>query len=300
MTQEPLRAAPPAGAGDPLGPLSELPGNWFGNGFNLVSLPDKQDDKPFRLMVNAYHETLTFTPTGMIPNRGSVQDDIFFFGLVYLQQITDASTNEALHVEPGLWLNLPPMPDDPAPAAPWSWSVARLGTIPHGDALFAQGAYRSEESGPVIGPVDSTPFTLDAQGERVNLTGSYLEPFTSTPPPAGVPPGAMVNPNVVLTEAIAGQVIVETVVLAISANSVADIDSAPFVPASKTMGGSVANIPFVEANATTHSFAAIFWVETVQRSDGSRFMQLQYTQTVIFDFDQVLWPHISVATLLKR
>ena len=60
------------------------------------------------------------------------------------------------------------------------------------------------------------------------------------------------------------------------------------------------NIPFVVANATANSFAAIFWIETVQNSDGSCFLQLQYTQTVLLEFNGVKFPHISVATLIKR
>jgi hypothetical protein len=45
---------------------------------------------------------------------------------------------------------------------------------------------------------------------------------------------------------------------------------------------------------------SIFWIETVQRPDGSQFLQLQYTQTVLLVFDGIVWPHISVATLIKR
>ena len=65
-----------------LGPLGDLPGTWVGNGFNLISLPDKHENKLFRLKLNATHETLNFTPIGgPIPNRGSAQDDIAFLGL---------------------------------------------------------------------------------------------------------------------------------------------------------------------------------------------------------------------------
>ena len=44
-------------------------------------------------------------------------------------------------------------------------------------------------------------------------------------------------------------------------------------------------------------------------ADGSHFMQLQYTQTVMLDFGTIpngdpaqiiRWPHISVATLVKQ
>jgi hypothetical protein len=51
---------------------------------------------------------------------------------------------------------------------------------------------------------------------------------------------------------------------------------------------------------------AIFWIETVQPTDGSPFLQLQYVQRVILDFPPkpgagiIHWPHISVATLVKQ
>src|SRR5882757_3592805 len=82
-----------------LGPLSDLPGTWVGNGFNLISLPDKHENKVFRLKLNATRETLSFASIGApIPNRGSAQDDIAFLGLHYFQQVSDAITNEGLHV----------------------------------------------------------------------------------------------------------------------------------------------------------------------------------------------------------
>ena len=33
--------------------------------------------------------------------------------------------------------------------------------------------------------------------------------------------------------------------------------------------------------------------------DDHLFLQLQYTQTVILNFDGLSWPHVSVATLRK-
>jgi hypothetical protein len=282
-----------------LGPLAELPGAWSGKGFNLVSLPDKHDNKPFRLMINATMETLSFTPIGgPIPNRGSGQDDIFFLGLHYLQQVSDAITSEGIHLEPGLWLNLPATTVPPAQA-----TVARLGTIPHGDALLAQGDFFTVDGGPRIDPVDSTPFKLDPKtGARINeADAGYLAPFTATKPPTGIPAGAIANPNVVLTSAIKGQKIVSTVVLRVNAAPVGGINGTPIAPpGSPNTVGEIANIPFVTANPNANSFSAIFWIETVQNPNGSQFLQLQYTQTVVFDFIGLKWPHISVATLLKR
>jgi hypothetical protein len=296
-----FRAAPPIASVLPqLGHLSNLPGTWVGSGFNLIALPDKHDDKPFRLKLSATKETLSFTTVGApIPNRGSAQDDISFLGLHYFQQVSDAVTNEALHLEPGLWLNLP---STTAPLqAP---SVVRLSAIPHGTSVLAQGTSLSVDQGPTIARADSTPFKLDpATGARQNDDNAkYLAPFTATSAPAGIPAEAIADPNVVLTNAIKGQKILKTEVLSVSAMPIAGINGTQVVPpsAKDPASGGILNVPFVTANANANSFAAIFWIETVEGPDGSEFLQLQYTQTTILEFLGLKWPHISVATLIKQ
>jgi hypothetical protein len=64
--------------------------------------------------------------------------------------------------------------------------------------------------------------------------------------------------------------------------------------------GGITNIPFVVQNANATQMDAIFWIEKVLQPDGSTFMQLQYTQTVILNFLGINWPHVSVATLVKQ
>lgn len=259
-----------------LGPLADLAGTWVGNGFNLISLPDKHDNQPFRLKLNATVETLQFTPIGgQVPNRGSGQDDIFLAGLTYLQRVSDADNNDALHIEPGIWLNVPSTTVPNAPA-----SIVRQATIPHGDSLLAQGKAITVPGGPQIAAVDSTPFT--ATGPITNP--AYLAPFLNPPLPTGIKLPFVKNPNLLLQEDILGQTITNTVVLSISTN-----------PA-----GGIVNIPFVVSNADAVQLDAIFWIETVAQPDGSTFMQLQYTQKVILNFLGISWPHISVATLVKQ
>ncbi len=290
-----------------LGPLRELPGTWVGKGFNLISLPNGQNGNaplPFFLKLNTTMETLSFTKIGgPIPNRGSSQGDIFFVGLHYLQQVSDGVTSELMHLEPGLWLNLPV---STSPAQPQT--LARLGTIPHGDALLAQGNLINNGNPfpgpPKIDTVDPTPFKLDpTTGARVNDTNPvYLAPFAAAPVPP-VTAAMVANPNSVLTDAIAGQNIVSTFVLQVNANPVGGINGTPVVPpATPTLVGGIENIPFVNttANLAANAFSAIFWIETVQNADGSQFLQLQYTQTVILEFVGLKWPHISVATLVKQ
>ena len=46
---------------------------------------------------------------------------------------------------------------------------------------------------------------------------------------------------------------------------------------------------------------ATFWIERVKKPHtGGHFLQLQYTQTVMLDFNGLRWPHVSVATLRKQ
>lgn len=272
----PLRAAAPrAIATSPLGPLADLSGTWNGSGFNLIALPNKQNNADFRLMLNTTHETIQFNAIGgAVPNRGSVQDDIDLFGLTYLQSVFDQVTKEKIHIEPGLWMNVPATSDPLAPA-----TVVRQSTIPHGDSLLAQGNGFTVAGGPLIAPVSSKP---TGPGLASKLPG-YLDPYSHSNLPPGMKQGYVSNMNQALIDDIASQHITSTVVLQVASIPV----------------GGIVNIPFVTTNANATRMEAIFWIETVQRPDGSSFLQLQYTQTVILNFLNIDWPHVSVATLIK-
>ena len=276
---------------DTLGPLADLAGLWVGTGFNLISLPDFSGTPPqdFRLKLNATIESLQFTPIGgNIPNRGSVsapgattgQPDINLFGLTYMQRVSDLVTNSAMHVEPGIWVNVPAT--TVAPVAPAS--LVRMGTIPHGDSVLAQSTFiKTDAVTPVIAPVSSTPFT--AAGPVTNP--AYLAAFANPPLPPTIKLPYVANPNLFLLDSILGQNILGTIVFVISTNVTPAI-------------GGIFNIPFLTANANPTQLDATFWIETVQNPDGTTFLQLQYTQTVILSFLGISWPHISVATLTKQ
>ncbi len=270
----PLRAAAPRNEPDsPLGVLANLAGTWSGSGFNLIAVPNKQNGTDFRVMLNATTEILQFNSIGgKVPNRGSAQDDIDIFGLTYLQRVNDAVTHEGIHIEPGIWLNVPA-----TTAPPGGPSIVRQSTIPHGDSLLAQGNGFAVPGGPQIAPVSSTPIG------PAPFPPGYLDPYLNAPLPPGMKQSYVGNMNEALTDAIAGQNIVNTVVL--------EVASIPV--------GGIVNIPFVTVNANATEMSAIFWIETVERPDGSQFLQLQYTQTVILDFLNIKWPHISVATLIR-
>ncbi len=208
-----LAALPPA-----LGLLADLAGTWVGTGFNVISLPDFDSHAPstgpsaFRLKLNSTIETLEFTPIGgSVPNRGALtafgattgQPDIALNGLRYLQRVSDLVTNEALHIEPGFWLSVPPttvLP--PQPAA----TLARLSTIPHGDSLMAQGGGFGVAGGPLIAAANTLP-TKDGKV----LGPPYTTPFQDPPLPQNFKLPFVQNPNLALQQAILGQDITSTV-----------------------------------------------------------------------------------------
>jgi hypothetical protein len=183
-----------------LGLLANLIGTWEGTGFNLIARPDFHDDANTYLQLNQTRETLTITPIGSpIPNRGFGQDDIEMFGLDYLQRVEDAATGGALHFEPGLWVTQPPTSYPPETADPGEQIIFRLGSIPHGTSLLAEGIASAFNGPPTLETpqsvyafsafpsFNSTPFPIPATGNpAINAAGSS-ESATATA--AAVGPG---------------------------------------------------------------------------------------------------------------
>ena len=149
-------ASPSAALSNELGPLAELPGTWSGHGFNIIARPDFEGGNDIFLELNSTDEHLHFSAIGgPIPNRGSQMDDIELFGVHYLQQISDHDTGGALHIEPGIWLNVPATI---TPAAPQT--VVRLATIPHGNSVLAQGSSFALVGPPTFEPANTVPFPI--------------------------------------------------------------------------------------------------------------------------------------------
>jgi hypothetical protein len=278
-----------------LGPLGELPGNWRGRGFNLIARPDFQGGSELFLELNPTDEELHFSSIGgPIPNRGAVQDDIEIFGLHYLQQISDRSSGGAIHLEPGIWLNVPSTTEPVEPA-----TVVRMATIPHGTAVLIQGSSFSVPGGPRITPANTVPFKIGDQPPPQGTPNGFPEynlsapnNFRTTPTPASITQAMVTDPNSVLVNDIKDQTITETIVLDIST-------ATGTVP--NAFGGAE-DIPFLGPNADVAQVSAIFWIEKVKYPapyDDHLFLQLQYTQTVLLNFDGLSWPHVSVATLRK-
>jgi hypothetical protein len=292
-----------------LGPLAQLidadgTGEWRGRGFNTIWRPHELALGPIPqdrfLELNLTEEKLVFTEiNGAIPNRGLEMHDIDLFGLTYLQQIKGVDPEEGLHIEPGIWVNVPPTEDPKEPA-----TVVRMASIPHGTTILAQGTFLDVGQGPDIADNNIIPFkigtptppnsdfpTAEATFPELNLDIQTQFRQKSK----DVTQEMVENPNSVLQKDIVGQNITNTTVLVISTAH------APVA------GGGTANTAFLEAasappggNATAVEVSAIFWIETVRGDDGEEKLQLQYTQLVQLDFNGLRWPHVSVATLHKQ
>jgi hypothetical protein len=277
---------------DPLGPLALLRGTWKGTGFNTIWRPLHDPNNPRQrhfLELNLTEETISFADIpGAIPNRGLLQEDLIMFGLHYMQLVNDNHGN-GLHLEPGVWLNIPATTNPLEPA-----TVARLGSIPHGTTVLAQGIAWTNAGPPRFEVINIKPFPIGNPSNPIDFPEEDLSiptPFRSPPNLIqGVTQAMVDNPNSVLADAIAGQTIVKTITLAITTEN------------EPVIGGGTANTAFLQGgasgpNADAVRMTAIFWIEWVEDGQGGTFLQLQYTQNVLLDFGRLSWPHVSVATL---
>jgi hypothetical protein len=292
---------------DDLGPLAQLigadgKGEWQGKGFNTIWRPHElaQGGQDRFLELNITSEKLVFERIkGKIPNRGLLMPDINMFGLTYLQQIEGVDPAEGLHIEPGIWVNVPPTTNPAEPA-----TVVRMASIPHGTTILAQGTTLSVNGGPHIDANNIIPFQigsappLNTDFAATEATFTELNLAVDTPfrqKPAAVTQAMVENPNSVLQAAITGQNITSTTVLIISTAH------------QPVAGGGTSNTAFLEAatapggNAKAVEVSAIFWIETIAGAPGEpEQLQLQYTQLVQLDFNGLRWPHVTVATLRKH
>lgn len=285
---------PPASPPSP-NPLDALVGTWVGRGFNTIWRPHSPAQPQDRFLeLNITDETLAFSAiSGAIPNRGLLQGDINMFGITYMQQISDASDGNGLHIEPGIWVIVPATTNPQE-----SPTVVRMASIPHGTVVLAQGTATVTAGPPTIPDNNVIPFPISgtppsnadfptAEQTFTELNLATPSQFRQTAPQISQP--MVQNPNSVLQAANAGLMVKSTTTLDVSTTETP-------VP-----GGGTANTAFLAAgNANPTVVRATFWIETVADPHGAPdFMQLQYSQTVMLDFNGLHWPHVTVATLQK-
>jgi hypothetical protein len=288
----------------PLGPLAGLVGQWKGHGFNAIWRPHHTGQDRF-LELNRTDETLLVTEIpGAIPNRGLANPDINMHGVTYLQQINEAGTTNALHIEPGIWASVPQTSDPHVPP-----TVVRMASIPHGTVILAQGNAQILQGGPPHIPNNNIfpqffgqpPFTdlPSAAGPFPELELSIPTQFRFASP--GVTQDMVTNPNSVIQQALTASL------------QGTHMTGRTFLQVSTTHnpiqgGGGLANTAFLATstnppggNANAAHVEATFWIQTIAGTGGQPDKhQLQYTQLVMLDFNNIHWPHVTVGTLVKQ
>jgi hypothetical protein len=260
-----------------LGPLAAFTGTFRGSGFNTIFRPDLGSPTALPVPVtgsdnllelNLTQETLSFSPSlGSVPNRGEVNHDIFLNGVPYLQVINDVTVPSqpiGIHFEPGLWMAVPSTSHPPEAA-----TLVRMGSIPHGTTIQAQGTSSVIDGKPTIPAVDITPFFVGqptskspfpSQTAATKGTARIPQDLTSFIAAGTITQAMLKDPNTLLRNHIASQTITSTTVITISTE-----------PAAPLFGGGTDNIGFLEGkakvsapNANAVEMNATFWIETVQ------------------------------------
>lgn len=322
-----------------LGPLADLWGTWKSKdrGWNMIALPFQGGPFRYRLLLNQYEELLKFNLVGTkVPNRGITlpnpcppepgEDDVpvdvaadadgspdqFLASLDYVQSINQIAVDDAfdgngngtgpeilgercdaIHHEPGLWLHMIDEQTD-------CLDIARLATIPHGDAVLALGRSETHDGAPRIPTITGLPVGTRFRPRNVEgdlcscLSSKYLGPYRHFHE----------NKFEGLFDPVFPAELLE------AANEGVDIESTTVLEVDTTIeSGGIHNIPFIVKQANAASMKSTFWIQRLKEknADGSPKMRLQYLQVVRLDFfprgdgtaGRIEWPHVSINTLEK-
>ena len=301
----------PAQTGDPdLGPYQLLPGTWSnqpslpGRGWNMIALPFAETGgggpfpRNFRLLLNQFNEVLRFNLVDKaVPNRGidlagPTNTDQLVVTLDYEQSIAQIAAEDfpvsglagpadlPIHHEPGLFLNM----TNQLNGGP---DIARLATIPHGDAALALGFSAVQDGVVQIRPVNALPI-----GVNQDLNNPYLEAYKHFHENLFKGLFDPTDPTALLNVANQGVNVVRTTVL--------ELDTT-------LETGGINNIPFVVRQANASEMKSTFFIQEIVEPDGTEKLRLQYVQVVQLDFfprfdggpGRIKWPHVSINTLEK-
>lgn len=284
-----------------LGPLASLVGSWRGSGFNTIWRPDNPQSQPGSqikrfLELNLTSETIDFhVIPGAVPNRGlNPQTDLSLYGLHYLQRVTDAdlppfsTAGEALHIEPGLFMNVPASLTTQA-------SIVRMASIPHGVTVLMQGPHpgttptQGPPNIPPIYPIAGfppfnppagalglgiQPVDIPAPGgdgaehvvPEVDITNDIAGSQSNGPYPSSFQ-GFIDDPNSVLRTANEGLDILGFIAIQLSTSGAGSgLENIPFLGLANP---AQATNPTGPANAFVSSASATFWIEWVRIPDGN-------------------------------
>jgi hypothetical protein len=261
-----------------LGPLTDLPGTWIGEGLSVVTSPGHEGHPPSAPQVAKTHEAIAFAQIGGF-DTGAGGAAGRLLGVYYAHHATDAPSGAPLFVEPGIWMTTPAGPGSEAEAG-----LVRLATLPHGHAVLAAGSSTTVDRAPEIPVAGAAPIDL-ATARPLTVEGRVTAGTAEEP--AGLR-GATEDANKLLRSRIECQRITTTTIITIAGG-----------PGTEKQ---LSDMPFSVENPRSLSLQATFWIETVadDQKPGGNLLQLQYSQTVLLSLDGVGWPSVNCATLVKR
>ncbi len=305
-----------------------------GRGWNLIALPFAEEGqrRNYRLLMNQYNEVLNFAfVDDKVPNRGvsgpppqSQPADQEVAALDYTQMIKQIAASDVaesglagdpelpIHHEPGFFLHMKKQQIE-------GIDIARLATIPHGNAANALGRSDPEADGPPrIGDLSGFPegAFLPPNADKncikeavKQATGKddYLFPYNQfiddgqtnrqfkgvLKDVPGFPGFGPENANQLLQGGLPGNVVKTTTL---------PLDT-------ELMEGGIVNIPFIERQADAASMKSTFWIMELDEkgSNGDPRLILAYSQFIYLDFfprfdgkpGLIRWPHISINMMEK-
>jgi hypothetical protein len=304
------------------GLLNKLEGKWQGQGLTVISLPhfEKKDicsTSPFRFQAFLTKEKFTFKKIkDPIPDRGRTisqgkgQEDINMYGLEYKQKVYNRETGELIHKEKGELLNVPGTKVLPKQGR----TILRMATIFHGNALIAQSKEISKSNTipPIIPRIDVTPIGMDDEAKEDLSAPGYLDPIfkdvvlpTSGNKKSSISIKDIKNPNRLIKKAI--KKLVSSKSDEKEENKIKILQTTTISLSTEKPSGGIVNSMYVRENANTTAVDSTLWIVKLRpntfpcsssASSANRW-KLFYSQTVILEFDNIKWTHISVAELSK-
>jgi hypothetical protein len=257
-----------------------------------------------------------------------------------INDVADSANPVGIHFEPGVWLSIPAttVPAEGVTVARMA-SIPHGTTIEaQGTAFAVDGGPRIDPVDITPFPIGNPAGRIKFPSQIATDAGTFRLPqdLTSFTAAGTITQEILDNPNIILKNRAEAQNIISTTVIPISTDPADPLFGGGTANIAFLLGDKNATAP----NANAVQMSAIFWVETVTEQitvpastsyepvivQGSTstgnpvvsfavtsptpiaadtqidvsYTQIQYTQTVLLDFNRLTWPHVSVATLVPN
>lgn len=331
--------------------LKKLKGTWVNTektnyGLHTTCLPSpgtnsEQIPGKFHFLTENYTEVMTFElMNDVVRNRGGTNEQLVG-SVKYSQSIVSKETGKGIHEEVGMYMWLDDMYNHPAtkestkkdlgapellpgdgargPHFKPGHTIARSGTIPHGNSILLLGNPTLDIPGPPKFPTGLDTWDINHTAVSASMGSLDLNINLDEPPPSWAfdtslpicdPSGNKsyvqriiadknypysTRPDLRLRDTINDQNIIKHDLIVLDTEF--DNGQGP--------QGGIHSTPMVARHTPVSKMTLRMWIEEVEE-EGETILQLQYEQIMFFKFGfgtdgaTTLWPHIQVNTLRKK